>query len=215
MSRILLPALLLALSPVAAHSAVFTFDMVVVESVDSVPSPTFDLPDIGTMGTVSFVIEGADLDADPNLLLNDAGDPLPQALADATASFPAAQSLDATLTQTAIFATPGAARFSNGSFSSLQIDLQGASCPALACTLAGSFEIVTPGAAFPASFADVEALFTDPNATAVFRFNGTVQGEFVSFRAESVAPVPLPAGIVLLGSALGASTMLRRRRRAA
>ena len=112
-----------------------------------------------------------------------------------------------------MFGFSGGARFSNGSFSNIVISLTGANCPALGCTLAGSFLVQTPGASAPNTFADVEAMLNDPTSTVRFSFNGTVQGESINFVAESVVPaVPLPASGLLLVGAVGA--MWRRRSRA-
>ena len=114
-----------------------------------------------------------------------------------------------------VFSFNGGSRFSDGSFSNIVISLTGANCPALACTLAGSYQVLVPFAPPATTFSEVEAQLANPAAKVVFSFNGTVQGEFVSFRAESTGPaadVPLPASGLLLLGAFGAVVVLRRRK---
>ncbi len=208
-----LVATAVSLTALPAVAATFAFNVKVVESIDAVPSPTFDLPDVGTVGTVTFLLDAATLDSDGDPLTGVNVDaPLSQSLADAEATI---GGLTSDLSDVSIFGFPGGARFSNGSFSNIIIALAGADCIALSCTLAGSFSILKPGAPAPTLFADVEALLLDPDAVARFSFNGTVQGEFVSFVAESVPTpvIPLPAGGVLLLSGLIGFAAFRGRQR--
>jgi hypothetical protein len=202
------------LAPV--HATPVLFNVVVVESEDTVPSSAFDLPDLGSTGIVSFNLNGAALDGD--------GDPttgvnldtaLPVSDAGAAAAVFGSLALFADLDFPTVFGFPGGARFSNGAFAGIDISLTGPGCAGLGCTLAGSFQVLVPGAATPTTFTEVEALLGDPNAQAIFSFNGSVQGEFVSFRAEStpaLAPVPLPASGVMLLAALGLGGLYARRR---
>jgi hypothetical protein len=199
-----------------AQAAPVLFNVVVVDSQDAVPSSAFDLPDVGSTGIVSFNLNGAALDADgdPNTGVN-LDNPLPVADAGAAAAVFGSLALFADLDFPTVFGFPGGARFSNGAFAGIDISLTGPGCAGLACTLAGSFQVLVPGAAAPTTFTEVEALLNNPNAQGIFSFNGTVQGEFVSFRAESspaVAPVPLPASGVMLLAALGLGGLYARRR---
>lgn len=208
-----LVATAVSITALPAMAATFAFNVQVVESIDVVPSPTFDLPDVGTVGTVTFLLDAATLDSDGDPLTGiNVDSPLPQSLADAEATI---GGLTSGLSEVSIFGFPGGARFSNGSFSNIIISLAGADCIALSCTLAGSFSILKPGAPAPTLFADVEALLLDPDAVARFSFNGTVQGEFVSFVAESVPTpvIPLPAGGILLLSGLMGFAAFRGRQR--
>lgn len=122
--------------------------------------------------------------------------------------------LSSSLSHTTVFGFNERARFSNGDFSGIEVALAGGDCGLLGCTFAGNFSVYGPaGSGTPTTFADVEALLNDPTSTVRFSFNGTAAGEFVGFAAESspATPIPLPAGGVLLLTALGAGAALRRR----
>ncbi|MEO9897655.1 MAG: hypothetical protein ABJD13_10835 [Paracoccaceae bacterium] len=81
-------------------------------------------------------------------------------------------------------------------------------------TYAGGFRLVTPADGFtPSTFGDVAAALTDPTTSLFFSFNGTTFGGIdTSFRVDSIAPVPLPGGAILLGTAIFGSVAFRRRR---
>lgn len=201
-------------SPVGA--ATFNYDMVVTQSNDAAAQaifPEFDLPDVGSLGTVSIDIDGAGLDGD--------GDPatgvngpaiLDTALTGASASF---GGLFSEITEPTWFGFAGIARLSNTDFASISIDLVGADCPALDCTLAGSFTVEN-AAYTPTTFTDIEAMLGDPNSDIFFSFSGTVgSGLSVSFQAERAVPpevVPLPASALLLLCGLGVGRLMLRRK---
>ncbi len=197
-----------------ATAATYSFNVQVVESQD-LPDFGFTLPGIGTIGTVSFTLDAAALDADGDpmtgLNIDNGLDPM---LANASASIGGlTSSLEPGFGT--VFGFNERARFSNGDFASISISQPGQNCSALGCTLAGDFSIIAPpGSGTPTTFADVDAFLNDPASTVWFRFNGTVVGQSVSFRAESVpaTPVPLPASGVLLLAALGGAAVLRRKR---
>lgn len=194
-------------------AATYTFDVQVVDSRD-LPDQGFVLPDLGTTGTVSFILDAATLDGDndPNTGVN-IDLPLDPMLASASASI---GTVTAALELPTVFGFNERARFSNGEFSSLPVSIAGLNCNNLGCTFAGNFSVHGPaGSGTPTTFADVDAFLNNPLSTVSFSFNGTALGEFVSFRAESIpmSPVPLPAtGLLLLG-ALGAGATIARRRK--
>ncbi len=102
-------------------------------------------------------------------------------------------------------------RLRNGEFSALGVDIAGS---AAAGTIAGGFSIFSAafGAAEPTTLNDVFTILSAPDAVALLSFNGTAEEEFVDFRAESTpAPIPLPAGGLLLLTALGGLAVARRR----
>lgn len=204
----------LTLFAIPAYAATYTFDVVVVESIDH-PGFGFELPDIGTMGTVSFTLDAAALDADGDPMTGVGMDhPLNPALAGASASIGGLTS-SLSSSNTSIFGFSERARFSEGNFANITIQLAGANCVSLGCTLAGDFSVFGPsGSGTPTTYADVDALLNDPLSTVWFRFNGSATGGFVSFKAETVPvpAIPLPASGILLLAALGAGRMLRRRR---
>lgn len=204
-------AALLACAP--AHAATFNYLLAVTESQDAVvdaggtPVTIYDLPDLGTAGTLTIRLDAEGFE----------GDPIPgefediSALLDVTASFGTLSTgLDTAFAQ--IFPRPGRAQFRNGSFSNLVVT--GVPGGAFG-TLAGSFSVSSAafGSAEPATLGDVLAILSAPDAVAFLSFNGTADGEFVSFAARSdVAPVPLPAGGGLLLAGLGALALARWRR---
>ncbi|MBC9246523.1 hypothetical protein H4P12_07315 [Paracoccus sp. 11-3] len=205
----------LSLCATQAVAATYTFNVQVVESIDT-PENGFVLPAVGTIGTISFLLDATALDAD--------GDPttgvgLPTPLNPAYAGASAAiggltASLDSS--STTIFGFDQRARFSNGDFSSISVSLPAGDCVSLGCTFAGNFSVYgPPGSGTPASFADVDAFLNNPLSTVMFSFNGTATGQYASFRAESVslAPIPLPASGILLIGALTGAAMLRKKRR--
>lgn len=216
MNRILPSAVailaLLQLTP--AWSATYNYATTVVES-DDLP-PVFNLPSLGTDGTISITFDAAALDADP--AAPEFGMPFPE-LPGVTVEYSSA-GLSSSLTEPSAFAFGGGVRFSNSDFSNIVVSVPGTNCSSIGCTLAGSFYFAGPaGTATPSNYADVEAILANPSTSAAFSFNGTIlSGEFVSFRAEStMAPVPLPASALLLVGALGGIGGLswRRKRKAA
>lgn len=207
----------LSLCATQAFAATYTFNVQVVESIDA-PENGFELPDVGTIGTISFLLDAAALDAD--------GDPstgvsLPKPLnpsyAGASASIGGlTASLDSDATT--IYGFDQRARFSNGDFAAISVTLPTGDCFALGCTFAGVFNVYPPvGSGKPTTFADVDALLNNPLSTVEFFFNGSATSDQASFRAQSVslAPVPLPASGILLMGALTGAAMLRKKRRIA
>ena len=209
-----------AVSAVAipAHAATYVFEMIVTESNDAnaqVIAPEFDLPDVGTLGTVTIDLDSATLDADGDPLTGvNAPAVLSTALAGASANFGGLSVLP--LTDPTWFGFPGEARLSNTSFASITIGLAGADCSALLCTMAGSFRVVNAAYATPTTFAEVEAMLADPTSGILFGFNGTAVENFVSFEAERTeitSEVPLPAsGLLLLAGIAFAGIHGRRHR---
>lgn len=205
----------LSLCATQAVAATYTFNVQVVESIDT-PENGFVLPDVGTIGTISFMLDAAALDADgdPSTGVS-SPTPLNPAYVGASASIGGlTASLDSSATT--VFGFNQRARFSNGDFSAISVTLPDGDCSALGCTFAGNFSVYGPaGSGTPTTFADVDAFLNNPLSSVVFSFNGTATGQFASFRAESVsvAPVPLPAsGILLIGAMAGVAALRKKRR---
>lgn len=204
------------LAPLPVSAATFTFDAIVTQSIDvtgATDRPNYPLPDVGSLGSFVIEIAGDTFDGSPDIPFS--GTDLMGFLA-ALASF---TDLSAALEPdfAAFIPIPtGAVRFSNGDFSSIVVDNPAGDADT---TLAGSFTASSPLFATPATtLSDVLDLLGDPTTTLVFSFNGTVNGafDFVSFRAESVpAPIPLPAGGLLLLGGLASFAAARAARRRA
>ena len=217
LSKLLVVATFSTVTVLPASAATYVFDMIVTESIDDAArliAPEFDLPEVGSFGTVSISLDSAVLDADgdPDTGVNAPGI-LDTTLANASASFGALSLVP--LTDPTWFGFPGLARLSNTSFASIAIGLAGADCSGLACTLAGSFRVENPAYAAPSTFGHIEAMLADPASSIFFSFNGSVVETFVSFAAERAQPpgvVPLPASGLLLLGALAAIGLARRRR---
>lgn len=203
----------LACGPVAA--ATFTYDLTVTESIDAiididgVPTNFYDLPDLGTTGTLTI-----DLAVDGS----NAGDPIPPEGVDISGILTVSATfgnlstgLDPAFAQ--IRPRPGRAQFRNGEFSALAVTLLGAPSTG---TLAGSFSVSSAafGGGLPATLGDVLTILSAPDAFAFLSFNGTAASRSVVFAAEETAPVavvPLPAGGLLLLSGLAWLAAARRR----
>jgi hypothetical protein len=204
-------ALAIAVLPVAGHAATLTYNAVVTESVDvtgAIDRPNYDLPDVGTMGTITIDLGGPLFDGSstiPGEFVNLSG------FLSASASF---GTVSAALLPSAAAILPagGGVRFANGTFGGIDVDNMGSIADS---TLAGSFTVSSLSFPDPAmTLQDVLDKLGASDARVSFSFNGSVNGatDFVSFRAVSVtAPVPLPAGGLLLLTGLGAVGLLRRR----
>ena len=204
-------ACVLSLGLAPAHAATFTYDIIVTESDDAnaaAVDPAFDLPDVGSLGQITITLDGAALDADGD---PDTGDDIDTALpASLTTASINIGGFSSSIESPPWFTGPSGARLSNRDFSAISVNLDGGDCLLLGCTFAGGFRVENPTAAAATTFAEIEAALGDPSSGIIFSFNGDAVAEFVSFRAE-LAPIPLPAGAVLLLSALGAGALLRRR----
>ena len=204
------------LGPIPAAQAV-TFDVVVTQSVLTVPDgpdvPAATLPPVGTVGSLSITLNSVDglvpgitddspfgdPDSDPNL-------------GSVSASITAGE-LSASLDFGSIlFATDTRIGFANGSFAGIDVSFPRE--PGTLDTYAGSFYVLTdPDGVTPVTYNDVLATLMEPGARGGFSFNGTTfDGIDTFFRAETpLPPVPLPAGGLLLLSALGTVAVARRR----
>ena len=203
----------MAMGTAASATTVAFFNVEVTESsftplpVPNAPGAT--LPALGDTGTVSITLPGittanttpfGDPDSAPN-----AG----SVLAEITIG-----SLSAALAPgfgSVTFASDTSLRFSNGTFSGIAVSFP--RDPGATPTYAGSFTVTTAAdGATPTTFGEVAAALLDPTATVQFSFNGTTfDGIDTSFRAVSIAPIPLPAGGVLLMTALVGAWGLKRR----
>lgn len=199
----------------AASATTVTFDVEVTQSNFSPPAgpgaPTATLPALGTMGMVTLSLPGI-TSAD----MTPIGDPdNPPNAGSVTASI-SIGSLSASLepgSGSVAFASDTLLRFANGSFSSIGVSFprDAGATP----TYAGSFLVESDAdGVTPTTFGQVIDAITSPSARMIFSFNGTTfDGIDTSFRAESIAPVPLPAGGLLVLTGLGAMVALRRRGR--
>ena len=187
-----------------SFAATYTYAVTVTESIDvtgtlTPPRPEYDLPDLGSTGTVTVTL---------NDTMFGGSSAIPDEFNDITSLLQVSTSignLSADLSAPSLFPlASGGVRMSNGSFAGILVNV-----PTTADqTLAGSFTVLGPtGTPEPTSLADIDAILGNAASAMTFSFNGTVNGsfDFVSFRAEGalLAPVPLPAGAVLLLSATG------------
>jgi len=189
-----------------AMAATVSFMVEVTESNFSmlnIPNaPTATLPALGETGTLTISLPGLDAsNTDP--FGNPDGPPNAGSVTASITVGSLSASLDPGFGSIA-FASDTQVRFANGSFSSINVSFP--RDPGATPTYAGSFRIETPADGnTPSTFGDVVAALTDADTTAFFSFNGTTfDGIDTSFRVDTiaVAPIPLPAGGVLFGTAI-------------
>ncbi|GFE66396.1 VPLPA-CTERM sorting domain-containing protein [Litoreibacter roseus] len=214
--KILIPFFLFTVAAAPAAAATFTYDVVVTVSDDLSPPPfddvpEFDLPDVGTTGTVTVALDSTIFDGSPLI---------PEETQDISSILSVSATigdLTTDLSEPAIlpFLFDSGFRLANGAFSAIDIFT---STPSESAALAGGFSFTAPdGVATPTTLSDVLAILGDEGTGLVFSFNGDINEEFVQFAAEiapSVPAIPLPAGSALLLTGLAAFGVARGKQKA-
>ncbi|MEM1346342.1 MAG: VPLPA-CTERM sorting domain-containing protein [Pseudomonadota bacterium] len=213
----------MALAVTPALATTVTFDVTVTTSVDdddpSTPAADFfDLPDVGTTGTVTISVPALVLGSTTPIPFADGVGNIVPASANASIG-----SVSAALEPNpSTFADPGGLvgfgdgllAVGNGSLALLDVSFP--QPPGAVTTYAGGFVVFAPlTGATPTTLGDLAAILLDPAATATFSFSGdtvnSLDTEFLASGPRQVV-IPLPATAWLLLSGIGAVAALRCRR---